>query len=856
MPLSPGDKLGPYTILALAGKGGMGEVYRAHDDRLRRDVAIKVSRDQFTERFTREARTIASLNHTNIAHLYDVGPNYLVMEYVEGDDLKGPLDFEDALPIIQQLIDGIEAAHEKNIIHRDLKPANIKITPEGVVKILDFGLAKAMEPPPSHDDDPGNSPTLTMGATVAGTILGTAAYMAPEQAKGKAADKRSDVWSFGVVVYEMLTGKRLFQGESVVEILGGVLNKEPDFSAAPQRVHKLLRWCLEKDRKQRLASISDARRLLTEADTVPSPSQPSRSSFGILPWAAVGVAGALAVALAALAFLHFRETPAEERSYRFQLQPPDKSGIGAFRLSPDGRHIAFIAQSKVWVRSLDSLESRALDGTEGATYPFWSPDSENVGFFSQGKLKRIPRTGGAVQTICNAATGRGAAWNKDGVIVFSPGPTATLFRVAAVGGVPVAASKFQESSANQGHRFPEFLPDGQHFLYNALSDKPEESGVFVGGFDGAASRLLPEVSNAIFSPGDNGSSAGYLLFRRLDTLMVQPFDSQLRKLTGDAVPFADKVGQTANANTGFGAFSAALDGTLSLSSGEAGSSQLELLDRSGKRIRVLTEPAPMQGINQIGISPDNRKIAYATGNAEEATIWIQDLSGGAASRFTFSPGRNGFPVWSPDGTRIAYTLQGRTGSTDLFIKPSSGAGKEELFLRLGVNGQATDWSPDGKTLAIRFDAPSTDLWLLPLEGVRKPVLFLQTPFAEGAGQFSPDGKFLAYTSDESGRSEIYVQPVPANGSKWQISKTGGAAPRWRRDGKELFYRTPTRNVMAVPVQIGSTITAGSPQMLFEAPSLMYAPLADGQKFVMAVPADGSQVPPLTVVTNWQAGLKK
>src|SRR5579863_9609933 len=372
MAYAVGDKLGPYEILALIGKGGMGEVYRAHDSRLNRDVAIKVSNAQFTERFTREARAIAALNHTNICHLYDVGPNYLVMEYVEGQDLHGPMDFDDTLPIIQQLIDGIEAAHEKGIVHRDLKPANIKITPEGVVKILDFGLAKAMEPPPSEEGNPANSPTLTIGATQAGTILGTAAYMAPEQAKGKAADKRSDIWSFGVVLYEMLTGQRLFQGESAVEILGGVLNKEPDLSAAPQRVHKLLRWCLEKDRRQRLASISDARRLLNrdgDGADLSAATAPSHSQFG---WVAWGVAAVLLLAFAMLGLVHFRETPPKQQSYRFQIAPPPNTRFTTFRLSPDGRYVAFIAtgeqtrgagQGGLWIRALDSLESRQVAGT-------------------------------------------------------------------------------------------------------------------------------------------------------------------------------------------------------------------------------------------------------------------------------------------------------------------------------------------------------------------------------------------------------------------------------------------------------------------------------------------------------------
>ena len=541
MSLSPGDHLGPYKILALIGKGGMGEVYRAHDPRVNRDVAIKVSDARFTERFTREARAIGGLNHTNICHLYDVGPDYLVLELVEGPDLRGPLDFDEALPIIKQLIDGIEAAHEKNIIHRDLKPANIKITPEGEVKILDFGLAKALEPPPSADGKPEDSPTLTMGATVAGTILGTAAYMAPEQAKGKAAEKRSDIWSFGVVVYEILTGKRLFQGESTVEILGGVLNKDPDISAAPQRVHKLLRWCLEKDRKQRLASISDARRLLSEEISF---APAARTRRGTVAWIAAAV---LAVIALGVSFVHFRESPPEQRSVRFQVAPAEKSNIQNFRLSPDGRFLAFKADDrKLWVRALDSLQANSLPGTDGTSDLFWSPDSRFIGFVAQGKLKKIVASGGPPQILCDAPNARGGTWSRDGIILFAATANSGFFRVPEGGGTPVQVTNLGNSISTESKRYPEFLPDGRHFLYAVIGGKTEQTGIYAGSLDGKPSvRLLPDRSNAIYAaaffsgrgaPGRRPDQSGYLLFRRGETLMAQLFDLAQLRMSGDSFP--------------------------------------------------------------------------------------------------------------------------------------------------------------------------------------------------------------------------------------------------------------------------------------------------------------------------------
>jgi Tol biopolymer transport system component/predicted Ser/Thr protein kinase len=867
MPLQPGDKLGPYEIVAPIGKGGMGEVYLAHDSRLNREVAVKVSNAQFSERFTREARAIAALNHTNICHLYDVGPDYLVMEYVEGQDLRGPMDFEDALPVIQQLIDGIEAAHEKNIIHRDLKPANIKITPEGVVKILDFGLAKAMEPP-SDNSNPENSPTLTMGATVAGTILGTAAYMAPEQAKGKAADKRSDIWSFGVIVYEMLTGKRLFQGESAVEILGGVLNQEPDITAAPVRVHKLLRWCLEKDRKKRLASISDARRLMEESETAAVIAAAPNSWLGLAAWA---VAGLFLLTTLGVSFVHLREAPSVAQNLRYQISTPGSAAAQFPELSPDGRNLAFVTSnggpSQVWLRAMDVLDVRPLAGTDGATYPFWSPDGAYLGFFAGGKLKKIAIAGGPPQTLCDASSGRGGTWNRDGVILFSPSPASVLFRVPSAGGTPAPVTKLAENGSSlAGYRYPVFLPDGVHFLYDAGSDKPAAAGVFVGSLeDTAAVRLLPNDTNALYAPPSAPGATAHLVFRREQTLMAQPFDATRLKTTADMFPIAEQVAVSGNA--GFGAFSVSDNGTLVYRSGDASSDrELVWMDRAGKRLGTLGKPGSFLG---IAVSPDEKTLAVGNGNGSQLDIWLEDMVRGVPSRFTFRSGLSRSGVWSPDGSQLIFGFRSEGSySIDIYQKPAGGNGQEELLLHSGLNGFPDDWSPDGKLLVYEQTGQKTasDLWLLPLSGDRKPVVYLQTPFDEAAARFSPDGRWMAYQSNESGRFQVYVQTVPLSGAKYQISTSGGTTPHWRRDGKELFYISDDQKLMAVSVKLGATVEAGTPQPLFPISPLplgafansFYQPMHDGQRFLVNAPAGGeaAAAPPFTVVTNWPAAFKK
>jgi serine/threonine protein kinase/Tol biopolymer transport system component len=876
MALSPGDKLGPYEILAPIGAGGMGEVYRARDTKLKRDVAIKVLPEAFARdrermaRFQREAEVLASLNHSNIATIYGVEDRALVMELVEGASPKGPLPFDEAWKIASQIAGALEYAHDKGIIHRDLKPANIMVTPEGVVKLLDFGLAKAFTNrggarTSAGDMSPENSPTLTMGATDVGVILGTAAYMPPEQAKGKQVDKRADIWSFGVVLYELLTGERLFKGEDTSDTLAQVLTKEPDFDKTPAKASSLLRACLEKDPRRRLRDIGDAWRQLEESEAATPAQAPSASWHRAwLPW---GIAAMLLLTLMPANILHFREIPPVERSLRFQILPPGAVRADYLSLSPDGRNLAFVAssgaQSQIWIRAMDTLESRALAGTENATYPFWSPDGAYLGFFADGKLEKIALGGGPPQTLCDVASGRGGTWNRDGVILFSPGPTSAIFRVSAVGGVPTPLTKVAEGGSGGGHRFPFFLPDGVHFLYNSGSVKADASGLYLGSLNGdAAVRLLPDNTNALYAPPADGKGTGHLLFRREETLMAQPFELKSLKAAGDMFPVAERVPTSINA--GFGAYSVSENGTLAYRSGGLiENRELVWMDRAGKRLGVLGKPGEYL---QVEISPDEKTVAVSMGGANRADIWLEDVTRGVVTRFTFRPGLNVSPVWSPDGSRLVFSLRSSDFYTpDIYQKPAGGNGQEELLLHAGVNGFSEDWSPDGKWIVYAQTGEKTgyDLWLLPLEGDRKPMLYLQTPFDEQSARFSPDGKWMAYQSNESGQNQIYVQAVPLTGAKYQISAAGGTVPRWRRDGKELYYASADQKLMAVPIKLGSTVEPGTPQPLFPIPpvriSVSYAPSRDGQRFLVNVPAGGESAaaaPPVTVVTNWQAGLKK
>jgi eukaryotic-like serine/threonine-protein kinase len=862
MPLSAGDKLGPYQILAPLGAGGMGEVYRARDTKLDREVAIKVLPRILADdpdrlaRFEREAKVLAALNHPNIAQIYGVEDRALVMELVQGETLKGPIPLDDVLRIFAQIADALEAAHEKGITHRDLKPANIMITPAGVVKVLDFGLA-AVAPASAGESDAANSPTLTMRATQAGMIMGTAGYMSPEQASGKPVDKRSDIWSFGVVLWEMLTGHRLFEGETISHTLADVLRGPIDFDKLPDEnppaIRELLRRCLDRNVKTRLRDIGEARIVLTGpmgGTEVTARSRPR------LSWVAWSVAAALAVIAVGVSFLHFRETPPPERTLRYTIAAPENSILHSFAVSPDGRYVAIAAavqgKRQLWLRPLDALQAQAMPGTDDATFPFWSPDSRYIGFFAQGKLKKIAASGGPAQSLCNASNGLGGSWSSEEVIAFSPGGGAAIQRVPAAGGVPADVTKTKGE-----YRYPAFLPDGRHFLYAAIGGSPEKTGVYLSSLDGGENRrVLADVSSVALA-------GTHLLFIRENTLMAQPFDAKSGQASGDVFPIAEGVSFTTTA-LNFAPVTVSENGVLLYASGGARrSNQIAWFDRDGKLLGPVGAPGD---VFTPSISLDEKMIAFSRQTGGTADIWLRDLARGTDTRFTSDTSGNYEPSWSPKGDRIVF-VSNRGDVFNLYQKAASGSGQDELLLSTANTKRADQWSRDGRFIVYSEIDPKTksDIWVLPAD--RKPIPFLRTEFNELHGQISPDGHWMAYTSDESGQREVYVRPFPASEGLWRISTAGGEQPRWRGDGKELFFAGADGKMMAVAVKAVTepkpSFEAGAPAPRFEAHIAVtvangvfqYDVTADGKRFLVATTA-GTSTPPLNVVVNWSAGFKK
>jgi eukaryotic-like serine/threonine-protein kinase len=883
MRLTPGDKLGPYEIVALIGTGGMGEVYRGTDTRLGRSVAIKVSSREFNDRFEREARAISTLNHPNICTLYDVGPNYLVLELVEGETLskiieRGPLSLDKALSYAVQIVDALAAAHAKGVIHRDLKPGNIIITRNGV-KVLDFGLAK-LSTEKISSESAANIQTVTEPITRAGAILGTLYYMAPEQVEGKEADERSDIFSFGVVFYEMITGQRPFAGDTQAAVLAALLKDQPPpmnqrQPATPRALERLVRKCLEKKPDDRWHSARDLKPALELIDLDAPPPSSASTSVPIpvqtpsqRKWLWPALAGALIVILAAGAGALWLKPSALARATRFEVTLPEGVQFSQYvSVSPDGHKLVFNATGEkagLWIRDLDTLQWRQLSGTEGSSSPFWSPDSRFLGFSVGNELKKIEVAGGPPQTLCTSPTNVGTgAWSKDNVILFGGKPSGPLRRVSAAGGIPTDVTVIDSKRGETYHLIPTFLPDGQHFVYT-ISGSPAVSGVYVGSLDVKPAEQSKEriLTTTLGAPYVDGN----IFFLREGTLMAQPFDAGKLQLRGEPVPIAERVGAELSA----GYFAVSPTGVLAYRTGATSTAGLQhaWFDREGKATGTFGESNNDGGVR---LSPDGTRAAERdAGQQTRGDIWLLDFARGVRTRLTFRQNLGSYPVWSPDGSRIAFSAGDFLDT--IYEKSASGAGEEkELLKKPGEISLPTSWSHDGRFLLYTTaNAAKTgaDLWVLPLEGDRKPVLLLRTQFDEANGSFSPDGHWVAYVSNESGRNEIYVRPFVASGpsgpslgeGKWQVSKDGGTNPKWRTDGKEIIFAFRLA-IMSVDVNgSGAGFQMGTPKQLFTAPANNgWDVTGDGKRFMMIVPPNqGVQTAPtpITVVLNWQADLKK
>ena len=875
-----GQTLSHYRVTAALGAGGMGEVYRATDTKLGRDVALKLLPEAFAAdpdrlaRFEREAKVLASLNHTGIAHVYGfeaatlpdgTTAHFLAMELVEGEDLaerlkRSAIPVDEAIAIAKQIAQGLEEAHEKGIVHRDLKPANVKLTPDGKVKVLDFGLAKAWEGPGTASSDLSQSPTLAHTGTAAGLILGTAAYMSPEQARGKAVDKRADIWAFGVVLWEMLTGQKLFVGETVSDVLAAVLTRDPALSAlpigTPGPVRRLLRQCLERDPRQRLRDIGDARLALGEPDVATERDAPIQARA--LPW----VAAVVGLGLGLFGLVRTppgSKTTASAPTTRFTLLPAATGEIDGFpAISPDGQTIVFglMPESGVpelWALSFATGESRLLPDTEHGTDPFWSPDGRFIAFFSRGQLRRLELTTGLSRALTAASDPRGGSWSESGEIFFTPNAATGLFRVPADGGTPTRVTEL-DTSAEESHRYPTALPGGKAIVYAVMAGgRSEKNGIFWRSLrDGRTKRLAAEVSRTAYD------ARGYLLWVRQGALVAQSFEPGAGELAGEPFPIAEGVGADAqrSGKTWFGAAA----GIVATRVGTSQATQLRWYDRAGKRLADLTSPG---AFFEPAVSPDGRSVAVSVGqsDAPRGDVWIFDVGGkDRGRRLTF--GGVDTPIWTPDGLWVIYTSRGKGGSS-IVRKRADGSGSEETLHVHPRNAYVDSVSPREPLLVFEAydEAGGEDLSLLSLEGERKARLFLKTPAAEGHAAFSPDGRLLAYASDESGLPQIYAKETSGSGNRWQLTTEGGDQVAWSADGKEIFYVGLDRVLRALPVRSMAPFKVGEPTPLFklEIPALAitgnrtyYAPSPDGRRLLVNTLVAGESAPGLRVVLNWHA----
>ena len=904
-----------YHVTEKLGEGGMGVVYRATDTKLNREVALKVLPEQFAKdaermaRFKREAQVLASLNHPNIAAIHGLaeepGVLALVLELVEGPTLAerlrtGPLTLDETLAIARQIADALEAAHEKGVIHRDLKPANVKVTEEGTVKVLDFGLAKALEDPASGTDV-ANSPTLSIAATQAGVILGTAAYMSPEQAAGKKADRRCDIWSFGVVLWEMLTGTRLFTGETVSHILADVLKGEPDWDALPPEtppaVCRLLKRCLTRDRRNRLRDIGEARIAIEEYQNAPAEAAPAEGvsalpspapSGGrrILPWVVAGIlAAGLAVALAAL----WQATrPIERTPMRLTVEVSPEAELvvdtgAAAVLSPDGTRLAFATQTgsdrMLYVRSLDSLDATPLPGTEGARQPFFSPDGQWVAFFTDSALKKVSITGGTLLTLAPAGSGggaRGGSWGEDDRIVFSAGTRVGLSIVAATGGTPAELTPLDTEKGERTHRWPHMLPGGKSalFMSHTANTNFDEGTIEAVGLESGKRKVLIQggtYPHYLPTGLPRTESRGHLVYLREGTLFAVPFDSDRLEVTGTPAPVLEGVME--NSTNGGGQIAFSQTGMAIYLSGE-GAGEVGTVVWVNRQGRTQPLVGALAEYDSPRLSPNGKRLAVDIIGGTSSDVWIYDLERGARTRLTFDAALDMMPVWTPDGRYVTFTSD-REGNLDIFWKRADGAG-EAVRLTQNPEGEIpASWSPDGRVLLYEVSSRDTlwDLWTLRLDDddlskakPGTPEVFLQTPFSEESARFSPDGRWIAYQSNESGPWEVYVRPFPGPGGRWQVSTSGGRKPLWSRDKRELFYRNGNREMVVRYNVDGDSFRAETPQLMFEGRFMdlgrFYARdvAPDGKRFVMlqssvteGEPADLTKV---TLVLNFFDELRR
>ena len=900
MSLKEGTKLGRYEIRSLIGAGGMGEVYRANDPKIGREVALKVlpadfaSNEERLERLEREAQAAGSLSHPNILGIYDVdsqdGTYFVVSELLVGEELRdrlseGPIPLRKTIDYAQQIVSGLSAAHERGIVHRDLKPENIFVTKEDRVKILDFGLAKLREAPTNLH---GSEDATKKALTDPGVVMGTVGYMSPEQVRGQAADARSDIFSFGVILYEMLTGRRAFGGDSVVETMHSILKDDvPDLDDSgvriPPSLEKVMRRCLEKKPEHRFHSAHD---LGFALDAVASPTSSSGSGFttaaraisdeaaprgsdwlGHAAWLAAGL---LLVSTIVLAALYFQRGTPPSQTMRFAISPPEKNSFTeAFALSPNGASIVYVVRgssgdTSLSVRSLTSVDARKLAGTEGASFPFWSPDGRSIGFFSGGKLRKIEAAGGPAQTLADASGDpRGGTWTPDGTIIFSPGTLSPLRRVPVSGGAVSDLTTLDAEIGQTSHRWPSMLPDGKHFLYFGRGGPLEKQGIYAASIDSPAPKFI--VPTTVMGSYTESNGVGHLLFVTEGTLMAQVFDPSKLELSGEATPlvqdllaFPGEMGPTA-----YSAFSAAA-GHLIYRTGDQQTTSLVWHDRSGKLLETIGDPG---GYHEPSLSKDDTKILFGRNEGPNQDIYIHDLTRGNTTRLTFDAAADTTAVFSPDETFVVF-YSNRNGNSTFYRKSSNGAGNEEAILQEDVGGFPDSMSPDGKYLLYEKNAGArnkVDIWVFPMTGDERPYPYIGTEFEEAHAQFSPDGRWVSYTSAESGRAEVYVQSFPLGGGKWQISTAGGDQAMWRSDGKELFYISPDRTLMAVTITGGATLDVSRPSALFQTLVPLtgitddrsnYVPSRNGERFLINALADTTTEQPLILVLNWAGELKK